>query len=120
MCLAIPGRLLSREESNGMLRGRIEFAGIVREACLDFLPEAEVGDYVLVHVGFAITRVDEQDAEETLMYLRQIGRLEEELGAELAAEPDLDAGGGNRGTDTDPTRAVLMTMNKSGETGEAE
>ena len=93
MCLAIPGRLLSRDESNGMLRVRIEFAGIVREACLDFLPEAEVGDYVLVHVGFAITRVDEKDAEETLMYLRQIGRLEEELGAEL------DGGGDDTAAD---------------------
>ena len=107
MCLAIPGRLLSREESNGMLRGRIEFAGIVREACLDFLPEAEVGDYVLVHVGFAITRVDEKDAEETLMYLRQIGRLEEELGA----ESELDSEGGD--TEADDTQAVRMRTSEA-------
>ncbi len=109
MCLAIPGRLLSREESNGMLRGRIEFAGIVREACLDFLPEAELGDYVLVHVGFAITRVDEHDAQETLAYLRQIGRLEEEFGARL----DFNAGSADAETDTDPMRALMIRPDKA-------
>jgi hydrogenase expression/formation protein HypC len=80
VCLAIPGKLLSKSEENGMLRGRVEFGGIVREACLDFLPEAEVGDYVLVHVGFAITRIDEQEAQETLAYLQELGSLQEELG----------------------------------------
>ena len=63
-----------------MLRGRVEFGGIVREACLDFLPEAEVGDYVLVHVGFAITRIDEEEARQTLAYLTELGALQEELG----------------------------------------
>lgn len=80
MCLAIPGKLLAKYEENGVSRGRIEFGGIIREACMDFLPEAEIGDYVLVHVGFAISRIDEQDAEETLAYLRELGTLEEELG----------------------------------------
>ena len=63
-----------------MLRGRVEFGGIVREACMDFLPEAEVGDYVLVHVGFAITRIDEEEARQTLAYLNELGALQEELG----------------------------------------
>jgi hydrogenase expression/formation protein HypC len=80
VCLAIPGKLLAKSEENGMLRGRVEFGGIVREACLDFLPEAEVGDYVLVHVGFAITRIDEEEARQTLAYLTELGALQEELG----------------------------------------
>jgi len=80
VCLAIPGKLLQKSEVNGVSQGRIEFGGIIREACLDFLPEAEVGDYVLVHVGFAISKIDEDDALQTLAYLRQLGTLEEELG----------------------------------------
>ncbi len=82
MCLAIPGKLLEKSEENGLLRGRVEFGGVVREACFDFLPEAEPGDYVLVHVGFAITRIDEEEALTTLAYLRELGSLQEELGTE--------------------------------------
>ncbi len=84
MCLAIPGKVLDKSLLNGLLRGRVEFGGIVREACFDFLPEAEPGDYVLVHVGFAITMVDEEDALSTLAYLRELGTLEEEVGVEEA------------------------------------
>ena len=80
MCLAIPGKLISKSQENGLLRGRVEFGGIVREACMDFLPEAEIGDYVLVHVGFAISRIDEEEAQTTLAYLRELGSLQEELG----------------------------------------
>lgn len=81
MCLAIPGKLIAKTRENGLLRGRVEFGGIVRDVCLDFLPEAEEGDYVLVHVGFAISRIDEEEARTTLAYLRQLGCLEAELGA---------------------------------------
>lgn len=81
MCLAIPGKLIAKTRENGLLRGRVEFGGIVRDACLDFLPEAEEGDYVLVHVGFAISRIDEEEARITLDYLRELGSLQEELGA---------------------------------------
>jgi len=88
MCLAIPGKLLAKSEVGGLLRGRVEFGGIVREACLDFLPEAEVGDYVLVHVGFAITRIDEEEATRTLAYLAELGALQEELG-EAASRPEM-------------------------------
>ena len=63
MCLAIPGKVVSIENSNGMRLGRIEFGGIVRQASLDFVPEAQVGDYVMVHVGFAISRVDAEEDE---------------------------------------------------------
>ncbi len=81
MCLAIPGKLISKTESAGMLTGRVQFGGILRDACLDFLPEAEVGDYVLIHVGFAISRLDEDEAKKSYEYLEQSGLLEEELNA---------------------------------------
>lgn len=79
MCLAIPGKLVGKQETNGVLTGRVQFGGIVREACLDFLPEAEIGDYVLVHVGFAISRVNEEDAKASLEFLQSNGMLEAEL-----------------------------------------
>ena len=80
MCLAIPGRILTAEERNGSRVARVQFGGIVREAYLDFLPEASVGDYVLVHVGFAISRVDAEEAERTYRLLEELGALEDELG----------------------------------------
>ena len=73
MCLAIPGKVLDKSLLNGLLRGRVEFGGIVREACFDFLPEAEPGDYVLVHVGFAISKIDEAEARRTYELLEEIG-----------------------------------------------
>jgi hydrogenase expression/formation protein HypC len=79
MCLAIPGRILTAEENDGMRVGRVQFGGIVRSARLDFVPEALVGDYVMVHVGFAISRVDEREAERTYELLRQMGALDAEL-----------------------------------------
>lgn len=82
MCLAIPGKLIEKTEHDGTLVGKVAFGGIIRQASLDFLPEAEVGDYVLVHVGFAISRVDEEEARTTFAYMQQVGMLEEELGAQ--------------------------------------
>jgi hydrogenase expression/formation protein HypC len=79
MCLAIPGKVISIEQTNGLRVGRVEFGGIVRQASLDFVPEAEVGDYVMVHVGFAISRVDAEEAERTYELLEEIGALEGEL-----------------------------------------
>ena len=61
MCLAIPGKLLDSKEQDGTRVGRVQFGGIVRQVCLDFVPEAAVGDYVIVHVGFAISRVDTEE-----------------------------------------------------------
>jgi hydrogenase expression/formation protein HypC len=87
VCLAIPGKLMAKSEEDGMLCGRVEFGGIVRPACLDFLPEAEVGEYVLVHVGFAISRIDEEEAKATLAYLEQLGMLQAELGAPEKGRP---------------------------------
>lgn len=87
MCLAIPGKILSAENRSGMRTGRVQFGGITREVCLEFLPEAEVGDYVIVHVGFAISRVDPEEAERSYRLLESMGVLEEELGPEEGKLP---------------------------------
>lgn len=79
MCLAIPGKIVSVEEANGLRSARIQFGGIVRQASLDFVPEAQVGDYVMVHVGYAISRVDAAEAERTYQLLEEMGSLEAEL-----------------------------------------
>jgi hydrogenase expression/formation protein HypC len=79
MCLAIPGKILTDELRSGVRSGKVQFGGITREACLDFVPEAAVGDYVMVHVGFAISRVDSEEAERTYQILEAMGVLEAEL-----------------------------------------
>jgi hydrogenase expression/formation protein HypC len=79
MCLAVPGRILDAQNHDGVRVGRVQFGGIVRQICLDFVPEAAVGDYVMVHVGFAISRVDAEEARRTYELLEQMGALEEEL-----------------------------------------
>ena len=86
MCLAIPGRVLETEEQDGLRPGRVQFGGIVRAVRLDFVPEASVGDYVVVHVGFAISRIDAEEAERTYQLLLEMGVLEEELAASSEGE----------------------------------
>jgi len=86
MCLAIPGKVVSVEQSNGLRVGRVQFGGIVRQASLDFVPEAEVGDYVMVHVGYAISRVDEAEAQRTYELLEEMGALEAELPEESSGQ----------------------------------
>lgn len=80
MCLGVPGKIVEIYKHQGLRKCRVDFGGVVREACLDFVPEAQVGDYVIIHVGFAISLVSEQQAQETLQVLRQIDSLEAELG----------------------------------------
>jgi hydrogenase expression/formation protein HypC len=78
MCLAVPGRILSIEGDDPVLRaGRVDFAGIVKRVNLSYVPEASVGDYVLVHVGFAISTVDEAEARQVFAYLKEMGDLAE-------------------------------------------
>ena len=77
MCLAIPGKVLEEFDRGGMRIGKIRFGGIVREASLDYTPEAKVGDYVLVHVGFAISTVNAEEAERTYQLLEQMDQLTE-------------------------------------------
>jgi len=80
VCLAVPGRVLEVAESDGLRSGKVQFGGIVRNVRLDFVPEAGAGDYVMVHVGFAISRVDEEEARRTYEILQTMGALTEELG----------------------------------------
>ncbi|MBK9712577.1 MAG: HypC/HybG/HupF family hydrogenase formation chaperone [Kouleothrix sp.] len=81
MCLGIPGRVKAISEIGGVRMGKVDFAGIEKEVCLAYLPELAVGDYTIVHVGFAITQLDEQSALETLELFRSMGMLDEELKA---------------------------------------
>ncbi|MGA2065312.1 MAG: HypC/HybG/HupF family hydrogenase formation chaperone [Thermoguttaceae bacterium] len=73
MCLGIPGKLVETYLQDDLPMGRVEFGGILKEVCLAYTPEAVVGEYVIVHVGFAISRVDEAEAQEIFSYIRQIG-----------------------------------------------
>jgi len=78
MCLAIPGRILAVEGADLLTRmGKVSFGGIVKEVSLAYVPEATVGDYVIVHVGFAISKVDEQEAQQVFAYLEQMDELTE-------------------------------------------
>ena len=80
MCLAVPGKILETKEENGSRLGRVQFGGITRQVQLDFVPEAGIGDYVIVHVGFALSKVNAEEAERTYQLLEEMGMLNEELG----------------------------------------
>jgi hydrogenase expression/formation protein HypC len=82
MCLGIPGKIIEIYKKENLQMGRIDFGGVIREACLEYVPEAEVGEYVVVHVGFAISQLSEEEAKETLELLREIGEFSSEIGAE--------------------------------------
>jgi hydrogenase expression/formation protein HypC len=90
MCLAVPGKVVEINGEGELRMGKVDFAGVQRQACLAYVPEVQLGDYVLVHVGFAISRIDEQAALETLEALRQIGEMTvpDEMGAGPAGGPD--------------------------------
>ena len=77
MCLAIPGRISSLHDSTGVPMAKVDFGGITREACLSYLPDARIGDYVLVHVGFAISKVDEEEASRTYRYFSEMDQFSE-------------------------------------------
>ena len=84
MCLAVPGKIIEIRDDRGTRMATIDFGGVRKEVCLAYLPDLVVGDYAIVHVGFAISKIDEQSALETLELFRELGTLE----AELAAEPN--------------------------------
>lgn len=84
MCLGIPGKLLEIYDVGGTTMGKMDFSGIQKEVCLAYLPEIQVGDYAIVHVGFAITQLDELSAQETLAMFQDLGVLQEELSASEA------------------------------------
>ncbi|MFZ6021281.1 MAG: HypC/HybG/HupF family hydrogenase formation chaperone [Chloroflexota bacterium] len=79
MCLGIPGKIVELYQQAGLRMAKIDFGGVLREACVETLPEAKVGDYAIIHAGFALNLLDEQEALETLQLLREAGVLDEEL-----------------------------------------
>lgn len=82
MCLGVPGKIVETYEKGGLKMAKVDFGGIFREACLSYVPEATVGEYCIIHVGFAISILSEKDAMETLALLKEMGTFEEELGSE--------------------------------------
>ncbi|HEY5833390.1 HypC/HybG/HupF family hydrogenase formation chaperone [Streptomyces sp.] len=80
MCLAVPGRVVGIEDRGGTRMARVDFGGVVKDVCLAYVPDAEVGEYVIVHVGFALQRLDEQSARASLELFEQLGLLQEEFG----------------------------------------
>lgn len=85
MCLAIPGRVDEILNEGDLRIGRVNFGGIIKRVCLDYVPDIEVGEYAIVHVGFAISKLDAETAEKTLEVFRKMGMLEEELASEEEA-----------------------------------
>jgi hydrogenase expression/formation protein HypC len=77
MCLAIPGRLIERTQENGLSMGKVDFGGTRKTVCLEHVHEAQPGDYVLVHVGFALARIDEAEAQRVFEILRDLDQLTE-------------------------------------------
>lgn len=83
MCLGIPGKVVEVYQANDMKMGKVDFGGVIKEACLEFLPDIQVGDYTIVHVGFGISQLDEEEAQRTMDMLREMDMLADEL-----PEPD--------------------------------
>ena len=80
MCLAVPGRVMSVHEQDGQTMAEVDFGGLRKQVCLAYIPDVQVDEYVIVHVGFAIQRVDEQSAQETLASFDKLGILDQEFG----------------------------------------
>ena len=84
MCLGVPGRVVEKREEGATVMGVVDFAGIRKEVCLAYVPDIEIGEYTIVHVGFAITKLDEASALESLELFKSLGLLEEELGVDMS------------------------------------
>lgn len=85
MCLGVPGRIEEIWEANGTRMATVDFGGVRKEVCLAYVPDVAVGDYTIVHVGFALTKLDEKSALETLELFRSVGLLDDELGVTFDA-----------------------------------
>lgn len=90
MCLAVPGKVEKIYDAQGTRMGKVNFGGVIKEVCLAYLPDLEEGDYTIVHVGFAISKIDEESAQQTLRTFEELGLLEEEL--EELRETDFETG----------------------------
>ncbi len=97
MCLGIPGKILEIRDDDSVLMGKVEFGGIAKDVCLVYLPEVQVGDYVLVHTGFALSRIDQREAEEIFSYIEQICELSD-------VGPDAEQGPAATTSGTEPTQ----------------
>jgi hydrogenase expression/formation protein HypC len=86
MCLGIPGKITEIYEKDMLKMGKLDFGGVTKEVCLAYVPEAQVGDYALIHVGFAISLMDEDEALETLKLIKEVVDFEEEIGQEKPAD----------------------------------
>jgi hydrogenase expression/formation protein HypC len=84
MCLGIPGKVLEITEATGIKMGKVDFGGVIKDVCLAYLPDIQLGDYAIVHVGFAITKLDEDSAKESLALFEALGILEEEFRDEVS------------------------------------
>lgn len=103
MCLAVPGRIVRQYETDDTAMAEVDFGGVIKEVCLQYLPGATIGDYVIVHVGFAIQALDEESAVATLANFESLGILEQEFGYDIdrSADGDID-----RSADGDFERAA--------------
>jgi hydrogenase expression/formation protein HypC len=81
MCLAVPGKIIEITPTDAARMGKVDFGGVIREVCLEAIPDAQIGNYVIVHAGFALNILSEEEAEETLAALRELGDIEAELAA---------------------------------------
>ena len=88
MCLGIPAKVIELFEVNGMKMAKVDFGNVIKEACMEYLPEIKVGDYAIVHVGFGLSILDEQEARETMELLRQIDSLGDEPPGQLETPGD--------------------------------
>ncbi len=100
MCLGVPGKIIEIYENAGMSMGKIDFGGVTREVCLAYVPEAKIGDYAMIHVGFALNLMSEAEAQESLDLLRQIADVESEMypeGSDPALQSPPDSPQGSQG-----------------------
>jgi len=107
MCLGVPGKVLEIRDERGTPMATVDFGGVTKDVCLAYTPEAQVGDYTLIHAGFAITMVDEESALKTLELFEQMGLLEEELGVPsdgptIDGSPPVSSGSGDRAAGSAP------------------
>ena len=85
MCLGIPGKIIEIDASSGLRMCKVDFGGVIREACIETIPEAQIGDYTIVHAGFALNLLSEEEANETLSLLREISSFEDELNSQVGS-----------------------------------